>query len=72
MALIREMFGLSVTLVSQGCLLPLEEDPVGALTGPQLPTHALPRTPSPPYAPNTQNLQDRCVRDEHKLLPRPA
>ncbi|CAK0737405.1 hypothetical protein CVIRNUC_000907 [Coccomyxa viridis] len=27
MALIREMFGLSVTLVSQGCLLPLEEDP---------------------------------------------
>ena len=28
MALIREMFGLSVTLVPQGCMLPYEEDPV--------------------------------------------
>ena len=48
MALIREMFGLSVTLVSQGCLLPLEEDPVSALIGPQLPTPAWLRPPSLP------------------------
>ena len=31
MALIREMFGLSVTLVPQGCMLPYEEDPVSPL-----------------------------------------
>jgi hypothetical protein len=28
MALIKEMFGLAVTLVPQGCMLPYEEDPV--------------------------------------------
>ncbi len=32
MALIREMFGLAVTLVSQGCMLPYEEDPVRLFT----------------------------------------
>lgn len=32
MALIREMFGLSVTLVTQGCMLPYEEDPVSPLS----------------------------------------
>lgn len=34
MALVKEMFGLAVTLVPQGCMVPYEEDPVRAFIAP--------------------------------------
>lgn len=45
MALIKEMFGLAVTLVPQGCMLPYEEDPVGACHRLEALPHLLPHAP---------------------------